>query len=158
MRLLGSRTNTETFPSIFVTQHSLNLQTIGSRFRLPKKFNMTPYRSSFPIDYIPLVDPLDSDIPRQRQIYWSIVGCINWFVTFTHSDITPVITLIDSYRNSPHPQHYKSAVHALKYLTSTHEYNISFHSESFSTIQAFNQFPHQHDREAYTEATSPFPS
>ena len=41
---------------------------------------------------------------------------------------------------------------------STNEYGISFHSDSSSTIQAFNHFPHHHDREAYTEATAPYPS
>ena len=31
--------------------------------------NMTPYRSGFPIDSIPPVDPLDPDLPRRRQVY-----------------------------------------------------------------------------------------
>ena len=72
--------------------------------------------------------------------------------------IVPVLTFLASYSNYPHPQHYKAAVNALKCLTSTNEYGISFHSESSATIQEFNHFPHQHDREAYTEATAPFPS
>ena len=29
--------------------------------------NMTPYRSGFPIDSIPPVDPLDPDLPRQKK-------------------------------------------------------------------------------------------
>ena len=66
-----------------------------------------------------------------------------------------VLTFLASYRNYPHPQHYKAAVHALKYLTITNEYDISFHSKSSAKIQAFNNFPHHHDREAYTEATTP---
>ena len=63
-----------------------------------------------------------------------------------------------SYSNSPHQQHYKAAVHALKYLTSTNEYGISLHSESSATIQAFNHFSHHYDIEAYTEATTLSPS
>ena len=38
---------------------------------------------------------------------------------------------------------------------STNEYGISFHSQSSSTIQVFNHFPHHHDKEAYTEETAP---
>ena len=82
---------------------------------------MTPYRSSFPIDSIPPVDPLDPDLPCQRQVYQSIFGCINWLANFTRPDIAPVITVLASYSNSPHPQHYKAVVNALKYLTSTNE-------------------------------------
>ena len=119
--------------------------------------NMTPYRSSFPIDSIPPVDPLDPDIPCQIQVHQSIIGCINWIDTCTRPDISPVLTLIAAYSNFPHPQNYKDLVHSLKYLMSTNEYVISFHSESFSTFQGFNHFPHQHDREAHTEAIAPSP-
>ena len=118
---------------------------------------MTPYCSGFPIDSIPPVNPLDPDLPRQRQVYHSMVGCINWLATFTRTYIAPDITFIASYRNYTHPQHYKSTVHAIRYLTCTNEYRISFHSQSSSTIQAFNHFTHHHDKEAYTEATAPSP-
>ena len=76
--------------------------------------NMTPYRSGSPIDSIPPGDPLDPDLNRRRQVYQSIVGCINWIVTCTRPDIAPVLTLLASYSNSPHPQHYKAAVNSLK--------------------------------------------
>ena len=120
--------------------------------------NLTLYRSGFHIDSIPPVNPLNTDLPRQRQFYQSIVGCINRLATCTCPDIAPVLTFLASYRNYPHPQHYKAAVHALKYLKSTNEYGISFHSESSYKIQAFNHFTHHHDREAYTEATALSPS
>ena len=79
---------------------------------------MTPYRSGLPIDSIPPVDTLNPDLPRQRQVYQSIVGCINCLATCIHPDIAAVLAFLASYRNSPHPQHYKAAVYALKYLTS----------------------------------------
>ena len=119
---------------------------------------MAPYCSGFPIDSITPIDPLNPDLPRRRQVYQSIVGCINWLATCTRPDIPPALTFLASYSNYPHPQHYKAAVHTLKYLMSTNEYSISFHSQSSSTIQAFNHFPHHHDKEAYTEATAPPPS
>ena len=46
----------------------------------------------------------------------------------------PALSSIEFYINAPHPQHYKSAVHALKYLTITDEYSVSFHSQLSSTI------------------------
>ena len=119
---------------------------------------MTPYCYGFSIDSIPPVYPLNHDLPRQQKFYQSIVGCINLLATCIRPEIAPVLTFLASYRNSPHPQHYKAAVHALKYFTITNAYDISFHSKSSATIQAFNKFPHHHDREAYTEATAPFPS
>ena len=119
--------------------------------------NMNTYYIGSPIDPIPPVEPLDPDLPRQRQVYQRIVGCINWPATCTRPDIAPTLRFIASCSNDPHPQHYKAAVHALKYLTSTNEYGISFHSKPPSTIQAFNHFPHHHDKEAYTEATTPSP-
>ena len=47
--------------------------------------NMTPYSSGFPIDSIPPIDPLDTDISRWRQVYQIIVGCINWLATCTRT-------------------------------------------------------------------------
>ena len=76
----------------------------------------------------------------------------------TRPDIAPCLTFLASYQQSPSEQHYKAAVHALKYLYSTNEYGISFHSNSSSTLQAFNHFPHHHDKEAYTDATPPSPA
>ena len=111
---------------------------------------MTPYRSGSLIDTIPPVEPLNPDFPRKRQVYQSIVDCINWLAICTCNDIAPDITFIASYRNSPHPQYYKAAVHALKYLTSTNEYVISFQAQYSSKIQEFKHFPHHHDKEAYT--------
>ena len=116
---------------------------------------MTPYCSGLPIESIPAVDPLNPDTPRQRQVYQIIVSCINWLENCTCPDIPPALTFLASYISAPHPQQYKVAVHTFKYLTITNEYGISFHSQSSSTIQAFNHFPRHHDKEAYTEATTP---
>ena len=66
-----------------------------------KVTNMTPYCSGFPINYIPPVDPLDPDLPRQKQVYQSIVGCINWLANFTRPDVAPALTFIALYSNAP---------------------------------------------------------
>ena len=127
------------------TEFTAHIFSVQGANKVP---NMTSYLSGFPIDSILLVDPLDPDLNRRRQVYQSIVDYINWLATFTRPDIAPVLTFLASYRNSTHQQHYKAAVHALKCLTITNEYGISFHSESSATIQAFNHFPHDHDRES----------
>jgi len=120
--------------------------------------NMTPYRSGYPIDSIPNADPDDPDLKRRTKVYQSIVGCINWLATCTRPDISPALTFLSSYNMAPHHQHYKSAIHALKYLYSTAEYGISFHSHSSDTLQGFTHFPNHHDKEAYEDATPPSPS
>ena len=43
--------------------------------------NITPYRYGLPINSIPPIEPLDSDLPHQRQVYQIIFGCINWLAT-----------------------------------------------------------------------------
>ena len=80
---------------------------------------------------------------------------MDWLATLNYPDIGPALTFIASYSNTSYPQHYKAEFHALKYLTSTDEYSIYFHSNSYSTIQTFNDFPHHHYKDAYTEATTP---
>ncbi|KAL7485591.1 hypothetical protein ACHAW6_012973 [Cyclotella cf. meneghiniana] len=116
---------------------------------------MTPYRSGFPIDAIPPPNPGDPDQKQRTKCYQSIVGCINWLATCTRPDVSPFLNFLASYSNNPAPQHYKAALHAVKYLLSTSEYGISFHSNATSTVQAFNHFPHHHDKEAYSDATPP---
>ena len=133
--------------------HSVFTEFTAHRFSVQitnKVPNMNPYHSGFPIDSIPPVDPIDHDLPHQIKVYQNIFGCINWLATCIRPDISPVITFLASYSNSPQPQHYQAAVHDLKYLTNTNEYGISFHSNSSSKIQALNHFPYHHNREAYT--------
>ena len=120
--------------------------------------NMTPYRSGLPIDSIPPPPSDDPDLARRTKVYQRIVGSINWLATCTRPDVAPVLTFLATYTNSPSQQHYKAAVHAMKYIVTTAEYRISFHSDACQTLQAFNHFPHHHDKEAYSDATPPAPS
>ena len=123
--------------------------------RMKRVPNMSPYRSGLPIDSLPPPDPSDPDLERRTKVYQSIVGSINWLAQCTRPDIAPALTFLASYLQAPSAQHYKAAIHALKYLFSTSEYGISFHSDAPSTLQAYNHFPHHHDKEAYTDATPP---
>ena len=133
----------------------------GQRFGVDKYNrtpNMTPYRSGYPIDAIPNADPKDPDLKRRTKVYQSIAGCINWLACCTRPDVSPALAFLSSYNMAPHHQHYKAAIHVLKYLLSTSEYGISFHSDASQSLQAFNHFPHHHDKESYSDATPPSPS
>ena len=85
---------------------------------------MTPYQYGYPINLIPNFYPLDPDLTRQNKSHQCIIGCINWIDTCTHPDISPALTFLASYSNDLHSQHYKAALHVLKYLTRTNEYGI----------------------------------
>jgi hypothetical protein len=116
--------------------------------------NMTPYRSGLPIDSIASANPKDPDLKRCTKVYQAIIGSINWLAT-CRPDVSPVLSFLASYSTSPSYGHYQAALYALKYLYSTSDYGISFHSDASNTIQAFNNFPHHHDKEAYSDATPP---
>ena len=137
------------------TEHTAHRFGIDSMTRVP---NMTPWRSGLPIDSIPAADESDPDFKRRTKVYQSLVGSINWLAMCSCPDVSPVLTFLASYSHAPSHQHYKAAIHCLKYLYSTSTHGISYHSECESTLQAFNHFPHHHDKEAYSDATPPSPS
>ena len=118
---------------------------------------MTPYRSGLPIDAIPPPDADDPDQARRTKVYQRLVGSINWLATCTRPNIAPLLTFLATYNQGPSAQHYRSAIEGLRYLYSTADYGISFHSDADSTMRAFNHFPHHHDAEAYSDATPPLP-
>jgi hypothetical protein len=161
---LGTAFTWKRLPDDHVSVHlgqSAFTEFTGHRFGVDKMNmtpNMTPYRSGYPIDSIDSADPADPDLKRRTKVYQSIVGSINWLATCTRPDIAPALTFLASYSLAPSHQHYKSAIHALKYLMSTSEYGISYHSNACQSLQAFNHFPHHHDKEAYNDATPPSPS
>jgi hypothetical protein len=146
--------------SVLLTQSAF-IEYTAHRFAIDKLNpvpNMTPYRSGVPIDSIALPDPNDPDLKQRTKCYQAIVGCLNWLATCTLPDIAPALTFLASYNTNPSHQHYKLALHVLKYIYSTSEYGISSHSAANNTIQAFNHFPHHHNKEAYPDATPPLPS
>ena len=137
------------------TEHTAHRFAVSKMKRVP---NMTPYRPGLPIDSIPPPSDSDPDLKRRTKVYQSIVGSINWLATCTRPDIAPCLTFLSTYSCKPNVQHYRAAVHALKYLYSTSEYGISFHSDAPDTLEAFNHFPDHHDKEAYKDASPPAPA
>ena len=145
--------------SVFLSQSAF-IDFTAHRFavdRFKPVPHMTPYTSGIPIDSIPPPAKGDPDQKRRTKVYQSIVGCINWVATCTRPDICPCLTFLASYNQNPSHGHYQAAIQALKYLYSTAEYGISYHSAASDTIQAFNHFPSHHDKEAYEDAIPPSP-
>ena len=96
--------------------------------------NMTPYRFGLPIDSLPPPHAYGLDLKCHTKVYKDIVGSINWLATCTCPDITPVLTFLPSCSTNLSKQHYKTAIHALKYLFSTSEDGISYHSNASNTL------------------------
>ena len=112
--------------SIFLRRIYVNCFVIDNFNQVP---NMAPYRSGLPINYIALPQKYDPDLKHQTKSYQSIMGCINWLTTCTHTDVSPALMFLTSYSHAPSHQHYRSTVHKLKYLYSTCNYGISFNSK-----------------------------
>jgi hypothetical protein len=119
--------------------------------------NMTPYQSGIPIDSIlppPIHDPA---VKRCMKCYQSIIGSISWLASCICQYVAPVLSFLASYNNNPSHKDDKAAIHALKYLYSTADYGLSYHSNATKMIQAFNHFLVYHDKEAYIDTTPPAP-
>ena len=117
----------------------------------------TPYRSGVPIDSTaPSTDDDDSPAQLQRTAaYQSLIGSIGWLSTSTRPDLSAVHSFLASYSNKPSAGHMKAALYALHYIHSTHDYGISFTSDSVAPMHSYIHFPPSTDVEAYTNALPP---
>ena len=94
----------------------------------------TPYCSGLPIDSILPTHELDDDpvfLCRKLQ-YQSLVGSLNWLVTTTRPDISPVTSFLAAHANRPSQTHMDSGISIVKYLCSTADYGIAFHFHATS--------------------------
>jgi hypothetical protein len=117
----------------------------------------TPYRSGAPIDSIaPSTDDDNSLAQFQRTAaYQSLIGSIGWLSSSTRPDLSAVHSFLASYSNKPSVGHMKAALYALHYIYSTHDYGISFTSDSVAPMHSYIHFPPSTDIEAYTNALPP---
>jgi hypothetical protein len=117
----------------------------------------TPYRSGVPIDSIaPSTDDDNSPAQlRRTAAYQSLIGSIGWLSCSTRPDLSAVHSFLASYSNKPSVGHMKAALYALHYIHSTHDYGISFTSDSVAPMHCYIHFPPTTDVEAYTDALPP---
>jgi len=103
----------------------------------------TPYRSGVPIDSIaPSTDDDDSPAQLQRTAaYQSLIGSLGWLSNSTRPDLSAVHSFLASYSNKPSVGHMKGALYALHYIHSTHDYGISFTSDSVAPMHSYIHFP-----------------
>ena len=68
-----------------------------------------------------------------------------------------MVSFLSSYSSGPLPGHISAAKYVLRYVNSTVDHGISFHSANATPLQSFIHFSFAHDREAYSDATGPLP-
>ena len=111
---------------------------------LVDKFTLVPkmiqYCSGMTIDSIASTWKNNPDLKWWTKCHPSIVGSFNWLATCTHLDASSAFFFLTSYFNAPPHQHYKSAIHILKYLYSTCDHGISFHYEPATPCRCSTSF------------------
>jgi hypothetical protein len=119
----------------------------------------TPYCSGIPIDAIaPSMEEDNSPALKQcKEAYQSLIGSIGWLSSTTRPDLVAVHSFLSSYNNKPSMGHMKAALYTLHYISSTHDYGISFSSEDIPSMHLFIHFPPFTDVKAYKDAVPPKP-
>merc|ERR1711966_525288 len=129
-----------------------HLNQAGFSRNLAERFDMqdrninshsTPYRAGHPIDSIKQGDPDDQSPSQTNQThaYQSLVGSIGWLTQMTRPDLAAVHSFLGSYTKCPSPGHMKSALYALQYIHSTHDYGISFTSKAKLPMHTYPHKP-----------------
>ncbi len=148
-------------PSIYIYHNQLMPNTFVERYKLDSSSfnpNATPYRAGCPIDSIPpaTIDELDKWFVQRRDDYRSLVG---WSYVACYKDTSwpcaPVVSFLASYNSCPAAQHWEAAKYVVRYLRSTVEHGIAYHSASSTETSAYVHFPFPHDKEAYSDAVTP---
>jgi len=98
---------------------------------------------------------LDKWFVQRRDNYRSLVGALTWLATNTRPDLAPVVSFLASYSSCPAAQHWEAAKYVVRYLRSTVDHGIAYHSASSSQTSAYVHFPFPHDKEAYSDAVTP---
>ena len=145
-----------------------HLNQAGFSRNLVERFNLqdmninshsTPYRSGQPIDSIKQGDPDDTSPAQENRThaYQSLVGSIGLLTQMTRPDLACVHSFLASYTKCPSPGHMKSALYALQYIHSTHDYGVSFTSKARLPMHTYLHQPHETDMEAFEDAVAPTP-
>jgi hypothetical protein len=151
---------------IMSTSVSVHLNQSGFAANLVESFfqdsrnvtpTATPYRSGVSIDSIaPSTDDDDSSAQLWRTAaYQSLIGSIGWLSNSTRPDLSAIHSFLASYSNKPSVGHMKAALYALHFIHSTHDYRISFTSDSVAPMHSYIHFPPPTNVEAYTNALPP---
>jgi len=102
---------------------------------------MTPFRSGFPIDTIPVVEMSpEARAPLVGKMQcW--LGMINWLTMGTRPDLSTVFSLLASHTNSPSPGHLDAVKHLGRYIKSTADLGLLFSSRRNITLESYVYFP-----------------
>ena len=111
------------------------------------------------IDSIKQGDPDDHSQSQANRthVYQSLIGSIGWLTQMTCPDLEAVYSCLASYTKCPSLGHMKSALYALQYVHSAHDYDISLMSKAKFPMHTYLHQPHETDIEAFEDAVAPTP-
>ncbi len=118
-----------------------------------------PYWSGVPINSIaPSMEPGDCPVLLcWKEAYKSLIGSIGWLAHTTCPDLTTIHSFLSFYSNKPAIGHMKAALYTLHYIHSTHDYGISFTSDSVAPMHSYIHYPPSTNVKVYTNAIPPTP-
>ena len=89
-----------------------------------------PYRSGFPINFIPDIDVPTSEREKLNKLLQELAGSMNWLSTQTWPDIAIITNILAQYNIQCSPGHISAAKYTIRYLESTPNLGIKFSSRS----------------------------
>jgi len=139
---------TPTSVSVNLNQSGFAANLVEVSFNIPGMLLPLPHLT---VLVYPLTPLHDDDSPAQlwrTAAYQSLIGSIGWLSSSTRPDLSAVHSFLASYSNKPSMGHMKAALYALHYIHSTHDYGISFTSDSVAPMHSYIHFPPSSDVEA----------
>jgi len=86
-----------------------------------------PKKASSPMEvkYYPELDTTDALDDQGRQIYWSLIGMLQWAVTLGHIDIHHAVMSMSRFRAQPRKGHLMAVARIFGYLSNCKTASIS---------------------------------
>jgi hypothetical protein len=102
---------------------------------------MTPFRSGYPVDAVPLREMSVEDRAPLIAKMRSWCGMLNWISLGTRPDITTMVSLLASHQCKPSHGHLEAAKYLGKYLKATAGLGLLYSSRHNSKLEGFVFFP-----------------
>ena len=90
-----------------------------------------PKKASSPmeVNHSPALDTTDELDDQGRQIYWSLIGMLQWAVTLGHIDIHHSVMCMSHFRAQPRKGHLMAVARIFGYLSNYKTASIKFRTE-----------------------------
>jgi hypothetical protein len=128
-----------------LSQHAFAEQLISANRLTDANSTPTPYRTGHPVDSIPQSKLSDNERKRLTTELCSIVGSLLWLSQATRPDLSTIVSMLAQYQANPSYGHIRAAKHVIKYIKGTMSKGITFSGVKNTQLQAFMNFPIQHN-------------